>query len=221
MITHAPTTKSPYGIQSNNASSLTARMKEKTNEIHKIAENRPFMLKLRKGDFEDKTYQQHLSNLQAIYNALEAGLTKNILLNSLTPLNIKSIFRLEAIENDLKRFRKMEPTFEAKEYTNHLQWISDYHPHRLIGHAYTRYLGDLFGGQEIYKNVVKSYGEEYTKLYQFQEAFKEFNVDKPLEMGMLYREILNKLELSPGQQDEVVEEALMAFKLSDKVIENS
>ena len=46
---------------------------------------------------------------------------------------------------------------QQKTYVNRIQTISESKPELLVAHAYTRYLGDLSGGQILKKYCSKSY----------------------------------------------------------------
>ena len=85
-------------------------------------------------------------------------------------------------------------------------------------HAYTRYLGDLSGGQAL-RNIVRSALElpegEGTCFYEFEQiptieakrAFKE-----------QYRHALDSISVSPEIAEQIVEEANLAFSLNRNVM---
>ena len=81
----------------------------------------------------------------------------------------------------------------------------------LLGHAYTRYMGDLSGGQMLQKvaqSALKLSGNEGTSFYNFEQipdkkAFK----DK-------YRQALNALSIDDITAERIVAEANNAFRFN-------
>lgn len=77
-------------------------------------------------------------------------------------------------------------------------------------HAYTRYLGDLSGGQIIKRMLERHYGLSGDGLAFY--TFVEIPKSKPFKD--VYRERLDGLVLTPEQLDETVAEAKHAFRLN-------
>ena len=77
-------------------------------------------------------------------------------------------------------------------------------------HAYTRYLGDLSGGQIIKRMMERHYGlgPDGLAFYTFDEIPKS----KPFKD--VYRERLDALDLTDAQLAETVAEAKRAFRLN-------
>jgi heme oxygenase len=84
---------------------------------------------------------------------------------------------------------------------------------RYAAHAWTRYLGDLSGGQVIKVMMQRHYGmgQDGLNFYDFKEIVKA----KPFKD--LYRERLNGLQLTEAEIEEAVAEALVAFELNQKM----
>lgn len=88
----------------------------------------------------------------------------------------------------------------------------------LIAHSYTRYMGDLSGGQAL-KNIIRSAlnlpPDQGTGLHEFEqiptgEARREFKEK--------YRQALNSLAIDEATIQRIVEEANYAFKLNRDVM---
>jgi heme oxygenase len=79
---------------------------------------------------------------------------------------------------------------------------------RYVAHSYTRYLGDLSGGQVIGRMVQRHYGvaDEGVGFYAFPQ------IPKPKPFKDLYRERVDALALTPAERELVVEEARAAFR---------
>ena len=81
-------------------------------------------------------------------------------------------------------------------------------PELLVGHHYTRYIGDLSGGQilkKIAKKALNLEGDNGLRFYEFQMIKDE------KEFKKLYSETLNKLPIDQIVADNIIEEANKAF----------
>lgn len=88
------------------------------------------------------------------------------------------------------------------------------HPEYLVAHAYTRYLGDLSGGQVLGRITQKSLGLKNGEGLSF---FSFPAVSSPTLFKQLYRSRMNSLELTEEQRRGVLEEAVAAFQLNIQV----
>lgn len=86
----------------------------------------------------------------------------------------------------------------------------------LVAHAYTRYLGDLSGGQVLGKITQKSIGLSSGEGLSF---FSFPGVSSPNRFKQLYRSRMNSIELTKEEREGVLEEAIMAFELNIQVSE--
>lgn len=87
-------------------------------------------------------------------------------------------------------------------------------PLLLVPHAYTRYLGDLSGGQVLGKITQKCLGlndSEGTQFFSFPA------VSSPNRFKQLYRSRMNSIGLTEQEKTEVLEEAVTAFQLNIQV----
>ena len=85
----------------------------------------------------------------------------------------------------------------------------------VIAHHYTRYLGDLSGGQIIAKKVAEQHGFDRAGV-----AFYDFTELGPIpRFKKTYRDVLNSLEhtLSEEEQQRVIDEVRLAYKLNNAV----
>ena len=102
------------------------------------------------------------------------------------------------------------------EYVDYLNSFSGRSDLRLIAHHYTRYLGDLSGGQAIAALVAKHYGATPDEL-----TFYSFPlIDNIVRYKENYRHKLDQLDLTAHQRQEVVAEAQKAFELNSHVFED-
>lgn len=94
--------------------------------------------------------------------------------------------------------------------------IGKEHPEYLVAHAYTRYLGDLSGGQVLGRITQKSLGLKNGDGLQF---FSFPNVNSPNLFKQLYRSRMNSIELADTQKQEVLKEAITAFEFNIQVFD--
>lgn len=139
---------------------LAARLRDGTSEAHRAAERGPFIrafLGARRADpaapgLSRDTYRAYLVALHAVYTALEAGLERHREHPVAGPLALPYLYRAPAIAADLQTLfaadpPALRPVPAALALAAHLRALADRDPALLVAHAYTRYLGDLSGGQ--------------------------------------------------------------------------
>lgn len=84
----------------------------------------------------------------------------------------------------------------------------------MVAHAYTRYLGDLSGGQVLGKITQKSLGLSSKEGLSF---FSFPGVTSPNRFKQLYRSRMNSIELMDEQRAAVLQEAVDAFEFNIQV----
>ncbi|NLT25848.1 MAG: biliverdin-producing heme oxygenase, partial [Microbacteriaceae bacterium] len=86
-------------------------------------------------------------------------------------------------------------------------------PFRLLAHHYTRYLGDLSGGQAMRVMLDRAYG-----LPDEQAAFFRFEEIGPIPpFKRRYRAALDRLELRRDDADRLVDEAIASFDCNARI----
>ena len=89
--------------------------------------------------------------------------------------------------------------------------IGQSQPELLVAHSYTRYLGDMSGGQILKKMIRKRYdltGEGGVSFYMFD------HIESIGKFKELYTARMNGLSLTEEQKDEMVEEAKRIFQFN-------
>jgi heme oxygenase len=94
--------------------------------------------------------------------------------------------------------------------------ISNEKPELLVAHAYTRYLGDLSGGQ-----ILKKIAQRAMNLSDGKGlAFYEFNeVKDEQEFKQNYKKALDSLALDSILADQIVAEANISFTMNMKMFQ--
>lgn len=198
-------------------SKLAIRLREGTKQSHSLAENAGFIQCFLKGAVEKSSYRQLLGNFYFVYAALEdqmASLQDHPLLGS---LYFPELHRRDSLAQDLNYYwgNHWQDALVASEatqlYVARIQEVAIADPILLIAHAYTRYLGDLSGGQ-----ILKKIAQRGMNLPDGQgTAFYDFaDIRDPKTFKANYRLALNELPIGEDTIDRIVHEANFAFKLN-------
>jgi len=194
---------------------LSAKLRAGTRAQHETAETQGFITRLMRGELNRAAYADFLAQHHAIYVALEesgsalraAGADAGIVLDELV--------RVPSLEADLEflfgaQWRTEIDILPATHaYAARLReldsWLGGW-----VAHAYTRYLGDLSGGQVIRTMLQRHYGFESdgVTFYHFAE------IAKPKVFKDVYRERLDALPFDDAEHERVVAEAQRAFELN-------
>ncbi|MDP3969500.1 MAG: biliverdin-producing heme oxygenase [Nocardioides sp.] len=200
------------------AGSLSARMRVGSAAEHTEAEASPFMAGLLDGRLPATCYADYLLALAAVYGALE-GAGRALVPEASRPDPLAAavwdpvLERGAALDDDLRLWvgedwrSRAEPGPAVTAYARELA-ASREDPLAFVAHHYTRYLGDLSGGQAIGRIITRTYGLEDgagTAFYRFP------GVPKPKLYKDSYRARLDALGLSEPDQHRVVEHVRAAF----------
>lgn len=163
-----------------------------------------------------------MASLYHIYVALEEEIERNRDNPVYAPLYFpEELHRKATLERDMAfwygaRWQEAIPYTQAtRRYVRRLQDVGRRQPELLVAHAYTRYLGDLSGGQ-----VLKKIAQKALALPSSGEGVDFFtfpNIASPTKFKQLYRSRMNSLEMTPEVRQRVLEEAKTAFLLNIQV----
>ncbi|KAM9792961.1 heme oxygenase [Neosynchiropus ocellatus] len=202
---------------------LSEDIKSMIKESHVQVQNTELMLSFLKGKVTLPQYKLLLSSLFEIYQALEEEMDRNADHPSVAPIYFPAeLARLEAIKKDLEFLyghdwrEKIVVPAATKRYCQRLRQIGKENPTMLLAHAYTRYLGDLSGGQVLGRLTQKSTGLKGSEGLSF---FAFPGVSSLSLFKQLYRGRMNAVELSPTERRGVLEETLRAFELNMEVFD--
>ena len=191
-------------------------LKEGTKKSHSAAENTAFVKSFLRGVISKESYRTLVSDLYFVYSALEEDF--RIFKNDpvLGALYLPELERVTALETDLRYYYGpiwrsiVKPSEACQRYVDRIHEVAGTEPELLIGHHYTRYLGDLSGGQ-----ILKGIAQKALNLKDEGLSFYEFNkIDDAKIYKEKYRSILDKLPLTDSQQNAIITEANYAFRLN-------
>jgi heme oxygenase (biliverdin-producing, ferredoxin) len=150
-----------------------------------------------------------------VYAAMEATIRDRSDDPIVAAVHDPALERLAAIDADLDHWAPGAPRIvdspAAAAYCDRLQaaeWGG-----LLIAHHYTRYLGDLSGGQAIGRSLSRTFALDGvgTAFYAFPE------IPKPKPYKDAYRARLDALALTPAETTRVVDEVRVAFGLNQAI----
>ncbi len=203
---------------------LAQMLRHGTQQSHTLSENTAYMKCFLKGIVEREPFRQLLANLYFVYSTLERALRHHINHEVIGKIYFPELNRTEQLAKDLAYYygdnwqEEIHPTPSGQVYVDRLQKLSETDPVLLVAHCYTRYLGDLSGGQSL-KTIIRSALElpenQGTSMYDF-DAFP--NPGDRHQFKTTYRDALNALPLDEATQERLVAEANDAFALNRDVM---
>ncbi|MBP0001148.1 MAG: heme oxygenase (biliverdin-producing) [Cyanobacteria bacterium SID2] len=203
---------------------LATLLREGTKESHTAAENTAFMKCFLKGIVELEPFRKLTANLYFVYSVLEEEMQRHLDNPVVKGIYFPELNRTEKLEIDLAFYygdnwrNEIAPIEEGKVYVDRIREISNTQPELLVAHAYTRYMGDLSGGQSL-RNITRSAldlpEDKGTGLHEF-DAFPTPEARRAFKFR--YRDTLNALPVSDDIAHRIVDEANLAFQLNRDVM---
>lgn len=204
------------------SSNLATKLREGTKKAHTMAENVGFVKCFLKGVVEKTSYRKLVSNLYFVYSAMEEEMDRHSTHPILSKIYFPQLNRKKSLEQDLYFYygsnwrEQVAPSPAAKNYVQHIREVSATQPELLIAHSYTRYLGDLSGGQILKKIAQRAMnlGEgQGTDFYEFQDIPDE----KAFKAN--YRQALDELPIDDATAERIVDEANATFGMNMKLFQ--
>jgi heme oxygenase len=201
---------------------LATQLREGTSKSHSMAENVSFVKSFLGGVIDKDSYRKLVSNLYFVYSAMEEEMEKNKDHKLIKPIYFTELNRRKSLEVDLEHYygsnwKSLIKVSEAtKAYVERIKFISNQKPELLIAHAYTRYLGDLSGGQ-----ILKKIAQRAMNLSDGKGlAFYEFDqVQDEQEFKQNYKKALDSLSLDTNLAESIVAEANVSFTMNMKMFQ--
>ena len=185
------------------------------------AETSTFMSDLLGGRLGVDAYARYTEQLWFVYEALESGAPGLAADPVAGPFVQPELFRLPSLERDLAHLRGpgWRSTLTAlpatRAYADRVAECARTWPSGYVAHHYTRYLGDLSGGQIIRGRAEKTWGfarkGDGVRFYVFE------GVPNPAAFKRGYRELLDAVPADDLEKQRVVSECKRAFTLNTDV----
>lgn len=189
---------------------FSVAMKEGSAAEHEAAEHSPYVSELLGGRINRQGYADYLLRLRMIYEALEEAVRARRDDPLVAAVYDPALERLAAIDTDLEYWAPgaardvNSPAAAAyRDRITDSSWGG-----ALVAHHYTRYLGDLSGGQVIGKFLDRTFGLQGAGL-----SFYDFPM-RPKPYKDAYRSRLDNLGLNADEVECAVDEVRIAFNLN-------
>nr|QCI04646.1 Heme oxygenase [Apoglossum ruscifolium] len=201
---------------------LAQQLREGTTKSHSMAENVSFVKSFLGGVVDKKSYRKLVANLFFIYCAIEEEIEKNKNDLAVKSIYFPELFRKSSLIEDLNYYygsdwmKEVKPSLATQVYIDRIHSVGSNQPELLIAHAYTRYIGDLSGGQILKKiaiNAMQLSNNLGTSFYDFK-SIEDEKIFKDM-----YRNSLNNIPLSNDQITQIISEANIAFNLNMKIFQ--
>ncbi|MGW7817984.1 biliverdin-producing heme oxygenase [Streptomyces puniciscabiei] len=202
-------------------SSFSTLIRTASHEAHLAAETSSFMSDLLGGRLGVAAYARYTEQLWFVYEALESGAGRLAADPVAGPFVRPELFRLAALERDLAHLRG--PGWRAglsalpatQEYADRVRACAERWPGGYVAHHYTRYLGDLSGGQIIRDRAEKTWG--FTKKGDGVRFYVFEGVPNPSAFKRGYRALLDTVQVDELEKQRMVAECKRAFALNTAV----
>ena len=196
---------------------LALELKTGTKRSHTAAENTKFVGSFLRGVISEENYRTLIKDFYFVYSALEEEMERLDDDEFLKPIHFKELDRLNALKMDLRYYygpnwmMEIKPSEACIQYTERIHEVADKDPYLLVGHHYTRYLGDLSGGQ-----ILKGIAEKALNLPKNEGLhFYDFpKIDDKKEFKTKYRAALDGLTTDSSKINDIIAEANYAFRLN-------
>ncbi|RSN66392.1 hypothetical protein DMH08_16395 [Actinomadura sp. WAC 06369] len=196
------------------AEPFSVRLRTATRADHGDTESTPYMTALLDGRLTPDQYGALIGQLHFVYDVLERAADHLRDDPVAARFDLAGLRRLPGLEADLVHFHgpdwasRIEPGDATAAYCARLREVCFGWPGGFVAHHYTRYLGDLSGGQAIGARVARAYGldRDGVRFYHFDE--------KPKVLKDRYRALLDAAPWSPAEQDRVIGEVRTAYRLN-------
>ena len=198
-------------------------LRERTWSGHGESEGAGFMHDLMTGKGTREDYIALVAQHYFVYEALEAAAARFAQDAEAQPFLSEQLTRLPALESDLEFLlgsdwkQQISPLPTTDRYVARIReveaegWAGGF-----VAHHYTRYLGDLSGGQAIGRLMKRHFGFETNGIlfYLFDQ------IADPKAFKETYREQLDAVAWDETERERVIDEVLHAYRLNTELFED-
>ncbi|MGK5630865.1 heme oxygenase (biliverdin-producing) [Streptomyces sp. URMC 123] len=205
------------------ATAFSTLIRTASHEQHTEAETSTFMSDMLGGRLGVDAYALYTEQLWFVYRALEGAADRLADDPVAGPFIRPELLRVAALERDLthlrgagwrERARALPATAAYADRVAEVarDWTAGY-----VAHHYTRYLGDLSGGQIIRGTAEKTWGfarkGDGVRFYVFED------IGNPAAFKREYRALLDAVPVDDLEKQRMVDECKRAFRLNTAVFQ--
>jgi heme oxygenase len=200
---------------------FSAELRERSRTMHDEAEGAGFTSALLAGELSRNSYASLVAQEWFLYVTLETIGAKLVADPLAGPFLDPRLTRLAGCEADLEFLAgpswkdQITALPATARYTRRLREVGESWPAGYVAHHYTRFLGDLSGGQIIAAKLRKQFGfarGEGTASYAFPD------VSSPKAVKDEYRAKLDALPLTADERSRMIDEVLYAYRLNTAML---
>ncbi|MEU4569418.1 biliverdin-producing heme oxygenase [Micromonospora sp. NPDC023956] len=198
---------------------FAAELRERTRPDHRVAQHLGYFDALLGGQLDRGGYAALPEQLFVVYQTLEEAAEVMRADPVAGPFVTDALHRVPALRADLEFLHgpdwaaRIVPGAATLEYRARLRDIAFTWPAGYVAHHYTRYLGDLSGGQVMLRAVQRSFGfaEDGVRFFLFPDiearAFKEH-----------YRNLLDGVPWDEVERQRFLDEVSLAYRLNTAML---
>lgn len=200
---------------------FSERLRDRTRSGHGASSRAGFMSDLLRGTGTHDDLVRLLAQYWHVYRALEQAASCAVADPVAGAFVTERLTRLPSLEADLAHLAG--PTWRDRlgavpatvEYVDRLRVVAAASPTAFVAHHYTRYLGDLSGGQFIGRALRQRHElpDEATSFFTFDD------VPDPTAFKEEYRARLDAAPWGEDEQEAVVAEVLVAYDLNARLLD--
>ncbi|MBF6371819.1 biliverdin-producing heme oxygenase [Nocardia farcinica] len=200
---------------------FSTRIRTATERQHAEAENSAFITDMLGGHLGIDSYHRYTGQLWFVYRALEARMDELAADPVAGPFIRPELARTAELERDLTALigpewrADLTPLPATAAYAARIEECAREWPAGYVAHHYTRYLGDLSGGQ-----VIRGTAEKLWDLPRRGDGVRFYvfdDIPNPAAFKREYRALLDRLPVDELERRRVLDEGKRAFELNAAV----
>jgi heme oxygenase len=194
-----------------------------TLDRHREASTSAFVTDLLGGRLGVDAFARYTEQLWFVYGALEAAAGRLAADPVAGPFVRPELFRLTELGRDLAHLRgpewraRLTALPATRTYAARVRKCAEHWPGGYVAHHYTRYLGDLAGGQIIRDTAERTWGfahkGEGVRFYVFE------GIPNPAAFKRHYRALLDAIRADEREKQRIVAECRRAYALNTAVFQ--
>ncbi|GAA0646339.1 biliverdin-producing heme oxygenase [Streptomyces thermocarboxydovorans] len=201
--------------------SFSTLIRTASHEEHVEAETSTFMSDMLGGRLGVDAFARYTEQLWFVYEALETAAERLAADPVAGPFIRPELMRLASLERDLEHLRgpgwraSLSALPATRAYADRVRECAERWPGGYVAHHYTRYLGDLSGGQIIRDKAERTWGfarkGDGVRFYVFE------GIPNPAAFKRMYRGLLDAVPADDLEKQRIVAECKAAFALNTGV----
>jgi heme oxygenase len=201
---------------------FSTALRERSRSAHSSSEGAGFMSDLMTGEGTREDYIALVVQHWFMYDALERAADRMRRDPVASAFISDELTRLPALEADLEFLigpdwrETISPVPTTQRYSQRIDDVCASWPGGFVAHHYTRYLGDLSGGQFIGRLMARRFGFDRDGV-----AFYLFDgIPDPKVFKEVYRGRLDAAPWDAAEQERIIDEVLLAYRFNTEVFDD-